>query len=72
MVLYPAPTYIIGIDERQELAYLVGVHAGMTRTISSLNTAHPLNCKTLKNLWDEVSEFWKDKNMEQKTSRFVN
>ncbi len=72
MVLYPAPTYVVGIDERQERAFLVAVHAGMNRKISSLNSAHPLNRTTLKQLWDEVKDYWKDKDMAQKTSRFAN
>jgi hypothetical protein len=72
MVLYPAPTYVIGIDEKQETAYIVAVHAGMDKKISSLNTAHRLDCTTLKQLWDEVKDYWKDKDMTQKTSRFTN
>ena len=72
LVLYPAPTYVIGIDEPQEKAYIVGVHGKMNKKISSLNTAHELNPTTLKQLWDEVRGYWKDKNMAQKTSRFLN
>jgi len=29
MVKYPAPTYVIGIDERDEKAYIVAVHGTM-------------------------------------------
>jgi hypothetical protein len=72
IVLYPAPTYVIGIDERQERAYVVAVHGAMNRKISSLSTAHELNPTTLKQLWDEVRDYWKDKDMAQKTSRFTN
>jgi hypothetical protein len=72
MVRYPAPTYVVGIDEKQEEAYIVAVHGGMDKKISSLSTAHPVNCTTLKQLWDEVKDYWKDKDMAQKTSRFVN
>jgi hypothetical protein len=72
MVQYPAPTYVIGIDEVCEHAYVVAVHGSMSKTISSLSTAHRLNCSTLKKLWDEVKEYWKDKNMEQKLSQFSN
>jgi hypothetical protein len=72
MVRYPAPTYVIGVDERNEKAYVVAIHGGMNTTISSISTAHPLNCVTLKHLWDEVKEYWKDKKMEQKKSRFLN
>ncbi len=72
MIQYPAPTYVIGIDEKLERAYLVAIHGGMSKKIPSLSIAHPLNCTTLKLLWDEVKQYWKDKDMSQKSSRFVN
>jgi len=72
IVRYPAPTYAIGIDEHQEKAYIVAVHGRMNKKISSLNTAHELNSTTLKQLWEEVQDYWKDKDMTQKTSRFMN
>jgi hypothetical protein len=72
IVLYPAPTYVIGIDELQEKAYLVAVYGSMNKKISSLSTAHELNSTTLKLLWDEVLEYWKDKDMTQKNSQFTN
>jgi hypothetical protein len=72
MVLYPAPTYIIGIDEKQESGYVVGVVTGMAKKISSLNTAHPLDCSTLERLWNEVRDYWKDRDMAQKRSTFLN
>jgi hypothetical protein len=72
MVRYPAPTYVIGIDEPQEKAYIVAVYGAMNKKISSLSTAHELNSTTLKHLWDEVREYWKAKDMAQKTSQFVN
>ncbi len=72
MVLYPAPTYVFGIDERQEKAYVVAIVTGMNTKVSSLSTAHPVNCATLKLLWDEVRDYWKDMDMERKTSAFTN
>lgn len=72
MVKYPAPTYVIGVDEKQEKAYVVAVLGDMETKISSLSTAHPLNCGTLKMLWEEVRDYWKDKSMERKTSSFPN
>ncbi|MCI0461188.1 MAG: hypothetical protein L0Z62_29930 [Gemmataceae bacterium] len=72
IVHFPAPTYVIGIDERKERAYIVAVYGGMNKKISSLNTAHELTPTTLKHLWDEVSDYWKDKDMRQKSSRFTN
>jgi hypothetical protein len=72
IVLYPAPTYVIGIDEVQEKAYIVAVYGSMDKQISSLSTAHALNSTTLKLLWDEVRDYWKGKDMTQKNSHFTN
>ncbi|HYT87945.1 MAG TPA: hypothetical protein VEL76_04440, partial [Gemmataceae bacterium] len=72
IVLYPAPTYVIGIDEVQEKAYIVAVYGSMNKQLSSLSTTHELNSKTLKLLWDEVRDYWKDKDMTQKNSQFTN
>jgi hypothetical protein len=72
IVQYPAPTYVIGIDEIQEQAYIVAVYGRMNEKISSLNTANELNPTTLKLLWDEVRDYWKDKDMAQKKSHFTN
>ena len=72
MALYPAPTYVIGIDEPQEKAYVIAVVTSMRKKISSLRTAHPLNCDTLKLLWDEVRDYWKDKDMGLEKSVFAN
>jgi hypothetical protein len=72
MVKYPAPTYVIGIDERQEKAYVAAVFGTMNTAISSLSTAHPLDCGTLKKLWEEVSDYWHGKQMERSASALAN
>ena len=72
MVKYPAPTYVIGIDEREEKAFIVSVFGTMDKTISSLSTAHPLNCTTLQILWDEVKDYWAGKQMDRRASVFTN
>lgn len=69
---YPAPTYVIGIDERQEKAFVVAVLSSMNQQLSSLNTGHELNCTTLQLLWDEVRSYWGGKDMVRKQSRFTN
>lgn len=72
MVNYPAPTYVIGIDEREEKAVTISLYGTMDKTISSLSTAHPLNCATLKVLWDEVKDYWAGKQMDRSASVFTN
>ncbi|HEX3315279.1 MAG TPA: hypothetical protein VHR72_10335 [Gemmataceae bacterium] len=71
MTSYPAPTYLIGIDERDEKAYLTAVFGQMDTTISSMSVAHPLNCETLKALWVEVREYWREKRMDRTKSVFA-
>ncbi|MBI1915374.1 MAG: DUF4365 domain-containing protein [Planctomycetes bacterium] len=70
MAAYPAPTYVVGVHEVEERAFLFSVRAGMCEKISSITTAHELNCATLKRLWDEVRAFWQGRDMTQPTSSF--
>src|SRR5262249_15613575 len=68
MAAYPAPTYVIGVQESEERAFIISVRTGMCEKISSITTAHELNCTTLKQLWDEVRAFWQGRDMTQATS----
>jgi hypothetical protein len=72
MALFRAPTYVIGVDEPGERAYVIAVFGRMRESISSISTQHQLNPLTLKALWEEVRDYWKGRNMHQQTSRFVN
>src|SRR4051812_10131168 len=51
MVAYPAPTYIVGVHEAEERAFVISVHGTMCEAISSITTAHELNGESLKRLW---------------------
>ncbi len=57
-MLYPAPTYIIGVDERQETGYIVAAVSHRIARLPSLPTTHPLNETILQALYDEVLEYW--------------
>jgi hypothetical protein len=70
MVVYPAPTYVVGIDERNEQAYIASVNRATHQAMSSLSTVHPMNASNLQLLWKEVEHFWRRKDMVLKTSRF--
>jgi hypothetical protein len=72
MVAYPAPTYVVGIHEIEERASVVSVHGTMSQAIPSITTAHELTNDTLKQLWDEVREFWRGHEMAQPASSFLN
>jgi hypothetical protein len=72
MALYFAPTYVVGIFEPEERAFVVSVHAGMGERISSITTAHELTPETLLLLWEEVKTCWQRRDMSRMTSRFMN
>lgn len=68
--LVPAPTYLVGIDEPQEAAYVLAILDGMDQPIASIPTAFPINCTNLPRLYDEVSRFWSDRDMARRSSVF--
>jgi hypothetical protein len=70
MVVYPAPTYVVGIDERNEQAYIASVNRAGHQGMSSLLTIHPMNASNLQLLWKEVERYWRRKDMVLKTSSF--
>lgn len=72
MAACPAPTYVVGVHEREERAFLIAVHGNMREAIPSISTAHELTCDTLKGLWDEVRAFWQGREMTHETSAFPN
>jgi hypothetical protein len=59
MLICPIPTYLIGVDERAEIAYIVSIHRTIVGGISSIPTAYPLDRKNLRILRDEVRAYWK-------------
>ena len=72
MVAYPAPTYVVGVHESEERAFILSVHGAMAEAIPSITTAHELTCDTLLRLWDEVRAFWKGRDMSRSASSFLN
>ena len=72
MVAYPAPTYVVGVHEGEERAFIIAVHGAMCEAISSITTAHELTAGTLSRLWHEVREFWRIREMGQMASSFSN
>ena len=58
MVQSPFPTYLIGVDEPRETAFIVSMHGNLAGPISSMPRRHPLTPRTLKALWEEVADYW--------------
>jgi Domain of unknown function (DUF4365) len=72
MVAYPAPTYVVGVHESEQRAFIIAVHGTMSEAIPSITTAHELTGDTLRRLWDEVREYWRGREMRQTASSFLN
>jgi hypothetical protein len=71
MKAFPAPTYIVGVDEVNEQAYIASVSGKSVGRVSSLPTSYPLNPANLQLLWDEVASYWRGKDMVQTHSVFT-
>jgi hypothetical protein len=59
MIRCPIPTYLIGVDERAEVAYILSIHGNLTGGISSIPTAFPLDPGNLRVLRDELLAYWR-------------
>ncbi|AFY33571.1 DUF4365 domain-containing protein [Calothrix sp. PCC 7507] len=55
---YPAPTYIVGIDETQKRGYVVSANGENLSSLSSLSTNFLINHQNREILWHEVNNFW--------------
>lgn len=72
LVAYPAPTYVLGIDEPGELAYIAAAVAGGVRSLTSLPTTYSLSEEAiLRELYDEVLGFWQANALTFAVSRFL-
>ena len=68
---YPAPTYLVGIDEIQETGYIVSASTEHHTDLTSLSTQFPLNKETQDLLWQEVIDFWTRIDISHKVSMFA-
>jgi hypothetical protein len=59
LVRIPAPTYLVGIDETNNRAYIRSVHTRANSAVSSLRASYPLTIRNLHRLYQEVLEFWR-------------
>lgn len=72
MVAFPAPTYVIGVYEPEERAFIISVYGSMNEALPSITTGHELTCDTLRRLWEEVRDFWLGRDMARQASSFTN
>jgi hypothetical protein len=71
MVQCPFPTYLIGVDEPNDRAYVVSVCGSMRGPIASMPSKYPLTPRNLHRLWEEVTVHWKKLDAATKTSAFA-
>jgi len=71
LALYPAPTYIVGIDEIKEEGYIISANGEWLKGMSSLPTAFPLNKTIQELLWKEVKDYWKKVRIRPRVSYFI-
>ncbi len=73
MIRCPIPTYLIGVDEKAEVAHIISIHGNLTGGISSIPTTFPLDRGNLRVLRDEVQAYWRTlaPSSKMKTSAFV-
>jgi Domain of unknown function (DUF4365) len=71
MVNYPGPTYIVGIDEVNEQAYIVSANLTVKADLPSIPISHPLDRANLAKLWKEVDDYWTSRDMTLKISNFA-
>jgi hypothetical protein len=55
---YPAPTYIVGIDETKAKGYIISANGENDTAVSSLSIRFPINKRNREKLWKEVKDFW--------------
>jgi hypothetical protein len=67
---YPAPTYLVGVDDRKSRSFIMAILAGTPRGFSSMTTRYPLNCVNLRRLWCEVRDYWRGREMRMRSSFF--
>ena len=70
MLSYPAPTYVVGIDDNTEQAFIGSVNGPSMSRIVSLPTSYPLDPTNIQRLWREVKSFWSRKRIVLKYSYF--
>jgi hypothetical protein len=71
MAASPIPTYVVGIDEPQEVGYLLSMNESRRAGLGGLPARHLLDCGNLQRLWYEVQNFWESRNMVLAGSHFV-
>jgi len=56
---YKIPTYLVGIDLKREMGYIVSTGSIHTHTVASVSMKHSItDSRVIRRLWREVNDFW--------------
>jgi hypothetical protein len=64
------PAYVVGVDVYTNAVYIRAVLHGTTSGFTTMTTRFKLNCKRLKELWQEIQDFWNHRPQNFTTSAF--
>jgi hypothetical protein len=68
---YAVPTYLVGVDEVEEEAFLVSANGETSARMKHMSSAFPLTPENLFTLWTEVEAFWSGAAFPTTASAFV-
>ena len=71
MLVYPGPTYVVGVDCQTERAYIASVNGPSMGRIRGLPATYPLDAMNMPALWQEVERYWKRRDMTLSRSQFT-
>jgi hypothetical protein len=66
----PGPAFVVGIDIDKESGFIAGITSATKGAISGIPIRHPLNCRAIRKLWNEVNDYWNKKKMLPASSKF--
>ena len=69
MIAYPGPTYLVGIDERNERGYIASIERPLDGDLHGLPMTFPIDCESLEILWNEVDAYWKHRGHDREKIR---
>src|SRR5262249_27907922 len=65
------PAYVVGIDEPDDVGFLLSMNEPRQTGLGGLPARHLLDCDNLQRLWREVRDFWASRDMVLAGSYFV-
>jgi hypothetical protein len=65
------PVYVVGIDIDEEVGFVMAVPRVVTKGLSGVPVTYPINCETIRMLWDEVEAYTNARPTVSEHSRFI-